>query len=36
MNRPDFEAPVESWMGHSRALWEGETLVIDVTSNVAR
>ena len=34
MNRPDFEAPVEAWMGHSRALWEGETLVVDVTSNV--
>lgn len=34
LNRPDFEAPVEAWMGHSRAHWEGETLVIDVTSNI--
>ncbi len=34
MNRPDFEAPVDSWMGHSRGHWEGDTLVIDVTSQV--
>ncbi len=34
LNRPDFEAPVEAWMGHSRAHWEGDTLVIDVTSNI--
>ena len=34
MNRPDFEAPVDSWMGHSRGRWEGETLVVDVTSQV--
>ena len=32
MNRPDFEAPVDSWMGHSRGKWEGETLVVDVTA----
>jgi len=31
VDRPDFEAPVDSWMGHSRARWEGETLVVDVT-----
>ena len=34
MNRPDFEAPVDTWMGHSRGRWEGETLVVDVTSQV--
>ena len=34
MKRPDFESPADTWMGHSRARWEGETLVIDVTSQV--
>ena len=34
MNRPDFEAPADAWMGHSRGPWDGETLVIDVTSQV--
>ena len=34
MNRPDFEAPADAWMGHSRGTWDGETLVIDVTSQV--
>jgi hypothetical protein len=32
MDRPDFESPVDTWMGHSRGRWEGETLVVDVTS----
>ncbi|MSV28510.1 MAG: hypothetical protein EXQ52_07170 [Bryobacterales bacterium] len=32
MNRPDFESPIDTWMGHSRGRWEGDTLVIDVTS----
>ena len=34
MNRPDFESPFDTWMGHSRGRWEGETLVVDVTSFV--
>lgn len=34
MNRPDFEAPFDTWMGHSRGNWEGETLVVDVSSQV--
>ena len=34
MDRPDFESPADAWMGHSRGRWEGETLVIDVTSQV--
>ena len=32
MNKPNFEAPIDSWMGHARGRWEGETLVVDVTS----
>ena len=32
MDRPDFEAPVDSWMGHSIGNWDGESLVIDVTA----
>jgi hypothetical protein len=34
MDRPDFEAPIFSWMGHSRGHYEGDTLVIDVTDQV--
>jgi len=34
MNRPDFEAPVFSWMGHSRGRFEGNSLVIDVTDQM--
>jgi len=34
MNRPDFEAPVLSWMGHSLGRFEGDTLVIDVTDQM--
>jgi len=34
MDRPDFESPFDTWMGHSIGRWEGETLVVDVTSQV--
>lgn len=29
------ESPVDTWMGHSRGHWDGDTLVVDVTSQVA-
>ena len=35
MDRPDFEAPVDAWMGHSTGRWEGDTLIVSVTSQVA-
>jgi len=34
MDRPDFEAPVDAWMGHSLGSYDGETLVIDVTAQM--
>lgn len=34
LNRPDFAAPIPSWMGHSLGRWEGDTLVIDVTEQM--
>ena len=34
MDRPDFEAPVDAWMGHNIGRWEGETLLIDVTAQM--
>lgn len=35
MDRPEFVAPVDSWMGHSIGRWEGDTLVVDVSAQVA-
>lgn len=34
MNRPDFEAPIFTWMGHGRGRFEGNSLIIDVTDQV--
>jgi hypothetical protein len=31
-NSPAWPAAVEQWMGHSRAHWEGKTLVIETTN----
>ena len=35
MNRADKEAQVDSWMGFNIGHWEGDTLVIDVTGQLA-
>lgn len=35
MDQPELPAQVDSWMGHSLGRWEGDTLVIDVSSQVA-
>ena len=35
MDRPGTVADLPSWMGYSLGRWEGETLVVDVTSQVA-
>ena len=34
VDQPDFEFPIYSWMGHSLAHFEGDTLVIEVTGQV--
>ena len=34
MDRPGTEAELPSWMGYSLGRWEGETLVVDVTSQM--
>jgi len=35
MNQPQLPAQVDSWMGHNLGRWEGDTLVIDVSAQVA-
>ena len=35
MNQPDLATPGDTWMGHNSGRWEGETLVVDVTGQVA-
>ncbi len=34
LNKAGTEAPVDTWMGYNLARWEGDTLVIDVTSQM--
>jgi len=34
MNKPNTEAPVDSWMGYNLGRWEGDTLVIEVTGQM--
>ena len=34
IDRPDFEAPVDTWMGHSIGRWDGDTLIVDVSAQV--
>lgn len=35
MNRPGTAAPLPSWMGYSLGRWDGDALVVDVTSQMA-
>ncbi|HEV8333738.1 MAG TPA: hypothetical protein VGQ22_20105, partial [Steroidobacteraceae bacterium] len=35
MDQPQLPAQVDSWMGHNLGRWDGDTLVIDVTAQVA-
>jgi hypothetical protein len=35
MDQPTLPAQVDSWMGHNLGRWDGDTLVIDVTAQVA-
>ena len=34
IDRPGFEAPVDTWMGHSIGHWDKDSLVVDVTAQV--
>ncbi len=34
LDKAGFEAPVDTWMGHSLGRWEGDTLIVDVTAQV--
>ena len=35
MDKPGLDALISSWMGYGLGRWEGETLVVDVTAQVA-
>jgi len=35
IDQPNLPAQVDSWMGHNLGRWDGDTLVIDVTAQVA-
>ena len=35
VDQPELESQVDAWMGHSNAHWEGDTLVVRVTGQVA-
>jgi hypothetical protein len=35
LDQPELPAQVDSWMGHNLGHWDGDTLVIDVTAQVA-
>jgi len=35
LDRPTLQAQVDSWMGHNLGHWEGDTLVIDVSAQIA-
>ena len=35
MDRPGTSAPIPSWMGYSLGRWEGDTLVVDVSSQMS-
>ena len=35
VDQPELESQVDAWMGHSNAEWDGDTLVVQVTGQVA-
>jgi hypothetical protein len=35
VDQPELESQVDAWMGHSNAHWEGDTLVVRVTGQMA-
>ncbi len=35
VDQPELESQVDAWMGHSNAHWEGDTLVVRVTGQIA-
>jgi len=34
VDQPELESQVDSWMGHSEARWDGDTLVVEVTGQM--